>query len=35
MNILNMEHIEKSFAANHVLKDISLKVDKGEVVSII
>ncbi len=35
MNILNMEHIVKSFGRNHVIKDISLKVDKGEVVSII
>ena len=35
MNILNMEHIQKSFADNHVIKDISLKVDQGEVVSII
>ncbi len=35
MNILKIEHAEKSFADNHVLKDISLSVDKGEVVSII
>ena len=35
MNILNMEHIQKSFKDNHVIKDISLKVDQGEVVSII
>ena len=33
--ILQMEHIKKSFGENHVLKDISLQVDKGEVVSII
>ena len=35
MHILNIEHAEKSFGDNHVLKDISLTVDKGEVVSII
>ena len=35
MHILNIEHAEKSFGDNHVLKDISMKVDKGEVVSII
>lgn len=33
--ILEMEHIEKSFGRNHVLRDISLSVDHGEVVSII
>ncbi len=35
MSILEMKNIEKSFADNHVLKGISLHVDKGEVVSII
>ena len=35
MSILNMSNIQKSFGDNHVLKDISLHVDKGEVVSII
>ena len=35
MNILTMENVSKSFGSNHVLKDISLTVDKGEVVSII
>ncbi len=35
MNILNMQNIEKSFGSNHVIKDISLSVNKGEVVSII
>ena len=35
MNILNMEHVEKSFGDNRVLKDISLSVDAGEVVSVI
>ncbi len=35
MNILEMSHVKKSFGDNHVLQDISLKVDKGEVVSII
>ena len=33
--ILQMTNIEKSFGTNHVLKDISLSVDQGEVVSII
>lgn len=35
MHILNIEHLSKSFGRNHVLRDISLTVDKGEVVSII
>lgn len=35
MNILDMQHVEKSFGNNHVLKDISMSVDKGEVVSVI
>ena len=35
MNILNMSNIQKSFGDNHVLKDISFEVNKGEVVSII
>ncbi len=35
MSILSMEHIQKSFGDNHVIKDISLSVDQGEVVSII
>ena len=35
MNILNMTNIQKSFGENQVLKDISIKVDKGEVVSVI
>ena len=35
MNILTINHAEKSFGDNHVLRDISLSVDKGEVVSII
>lgn len=35
MNILKMSNIQKSFGGNHVLKDISLSVDKGEVVSVI
>ncbi|MBQ4245371.1 MAG: amino acid ABC transporter ATP-binding protein [Clostridia bacterium] len=33
--MLTMSNIQKSFGDNHVLKDISLHVDKGEVVSII
>jgi polar amino acid transport system ATP-binding protein len=35
MNILDLSHIKKSFGQNDVLKDISFKVDEGEVVSII
>ena len=35
MEILKMEHIKKSFGSNCVLKDISLSVNKGEVVSIL
>ena len=35
MSILKMTDIQKSFGDNHVLKQISLHVDKGEVVSII
>ena len=35
MNVLKMSNIQKSFGENHVLKDISIEVNKGEVVSII
>ncbi len=35
MSILSMSNIKKSFGDNSVLKDISLEVNKGEVVSII
>lgn len=35
MNVLKMTNIKKSFGENEVIKDISLYVDKGEVVSII
>lgn len=35
MNILKMTKTQKSFGENHVLKDISIEVNKGEVVSII
>ena len=35
MNILTIQHAKKSFAGVDVLRDISLAVDKGEVVSII
>ena len=34
-NILKMSNIQKSFGRNHVLRDISLEVNEGEVVSII
>ena len=33
--IMQLEHVEKSFGSNTVLKDISLSVHKGEVVSVI
>lgn len=33
--IIKIEHLKKSFGENHVLKDISLSVKKGEVVTII
>lgn len=35
MKVLEMSHIKKSFDQNEVLKDISLSVEEGEVVSII
>lgn len=35
MSVLEMKNIEKSFGDNNVLKNISLNVEKGEVVSII
>ncbi len=35
MSVLSMKNIKKSFGEKHVLKDISLEVNKGEVVSII
>ena len=33
--ILEIKHLKKSFGTNQVLKDISLTVHKGEVISII
>lgn len=35
MNLLEMQHVKKDFGENEVLKDISLSVAEGEVVSII
>lgn len=35
MKILEINHCKKSFGENHVLKDISLSVNEGQVVSII
>ena len=35
MNLLEMQHVKKGFGENEVLKDISLSVAEGEVVSII
>ena len=35
MKVLNMNNIKKSFGENEVLKDISLSVERGEVVAVI
>ena len=35
MRLLEMNHIKKSFDGQEVLKDISIRVDEGEVLSII
>lgn len=35
MNILEIKNIEKSFGENKVLRDISLSVKDGEIVSVI
>ncbi len=35
MNVLTISHLEKSFDGKPVLKDISLSVEKGEVISVI
>ena len=35
MKLLEMNHVRKSFAGLEVLKDISLSVEEGEVISII
>ena len=35
MKLFEMKHIKKSFGALDVLRDISLEVDEGEVLSII
>lgn len=35
MNVLSMKNVVKSFGRNHVLKDITMEVNKGEVVSVI
>ena len=35
MNLLEMNHIRKSFGSLEVIKDISLKVEEGEILSII
>lgn len=35
MSLLEMNHIRKSFGESEVIRDISLKVDKGEILSII
>ena len=33
--VITLEHLEKSFGQNHVLKDINLNVKRGEVISVI
>ena len=33
--MLKLEHVQKSFGGNQVLKDVSMKVNKGEVVAIL
>ena len=33
--VIALEHLEKSFGENHVLKDINLNVKRGEVISVI
>ena len=33
--VITLNHLEKSFGTNHVLKDINLEVKKGEVISVI
>ena len=35
MKLFEMKHIKKSFGALDVLRDISLEVDKGEVLSMV
>ena len=35
MSVLEIRNIEKSFEGNQVLKDISIQVEDGEIVSII
>ena len=35
MSIIKLNNINKSFGANHVLKDVSFSIDEGEVVAII
>ena len=35
MELLRVEHVQKSFGKNHVLKDISMNVNKNEVISVI
>ena len=32
--ILEIKHLKKSYGSNEVLKDISLSVNKGEVISV-
>ena len=35
MELLRVSHVQKSFGDNHVLRDISLKVEPKEVLSVI
>ena len=35
MSVLEIKNIEKSFGSNQVLKDISIQVEDGEIISVI
>ncbi|MBO0476020.1 amino acid ABC transporter ATP-binding protein [Vagococcus sp. DIV0080] len=35
MSFININHLQKSFGDNHVLKDVNVSIDKGEIVTII
>ncbi len=35
MSLVELDHIEKSFGSNHVLKGVSFHVEEGEVVTLI
>ena len=35
MSFIKINHLQKSFGDNHVLKDVNVSIDKGEIVTII